>query len=72
MYMRIETSWHGLVRRAGLTAVARTLTLTAAIEGLGTALVNNPVTQPTYQSNEARAQYESVLKDTFHRQLLHR
>lgn len=72
MYMRIETSWHGLVRRAGLDAMGRILTLTAAIEGLSTALSDNPVTQPTYHSAPDRVQYESVLKDMFHQQLLRR
>ena len=69
MYMREETCWHGLIRRAGLDALGRSLTLTAAIEELATALTDNPVTQPTFQSAEARAQYESVLKDIFHQQL---
>ena len=72
MYMRVETCWHGLIRRAGLDATGRLLTLTAAIEGLCAALADNPVTQPTFASTEARGQYEAVLKDTFHQQLMTR
>lgn len=69
MYMRVETSWHGLIRRAGVDALSRLLTLTAAAEELQIALAGNPGTQPTFQSAAARAQYESVLRDVFHRQL---
>lgn len=72
MYMRVETCWHGLIRRAGLDATGRLLTLTAAIKGLCNALADNPVTQPTFASVDARGQYESVLKDTFHKQLMSR